>query len=199
LLFIGLTGGIGSGKSEALAACRRAGAAVLSSDQVVHDLLATDPVKDLLVARWGDAVLSNGEIDRAAVAEIVFDKTDQLEWLEQNLFPLVGAEIASWRAQLEALGEPPAVAVVEVPLLFEAGADAAFDTTLAVVADERLRAERAAARDHRAVDERAARQLSQDEKAGRADHVIRNDGTLEDLERDIRDLLDRLVGEAARS
>jgi dephospho-CoA kinase len=199
LLFIGLTGGIGSGKSEALAACRRAGAAVLSSDQVVHDLLATDPVKDLLVARWGDAVLSNSEIDRAAVAEIVFDKTDQLEWLEQNLFPLVGAEIASWRAQLEALGEPPAVAVVEVPLLFEAGADAAFDTTLAVVADERLRAERAAARDHRAVDERAARQLSQDEKAGRADHVIRNDGTLEDLERDIRDLLDRLVGEAARS
>jgi dephospho-CoA kinase len=199
LLFIGLTGGIGSGKSEALAACRRAGAAVLSSDQVVHDLLATDPVKDLLVARWGDAVLSNGEIDRAAVAEIVFDKTDQLEWLEQNLFPLVGAEIASWRAQLEALGEPPAVAVVEVPLLFEAGADAAFDTTLAVVADERLRAERAAARDHRAVDERAARQLSQDEKAGRADHVIRNDGTLEDLERDVRDLLDRLVGEAARS
>lgn len=199
MLFIGLTGGIGSGKSEALAACRRAGAAVLSSDQVVHDLLATDPVKDLLVARWGDAVLSNSEIDRAAVAEIVFDKTDQLEWLEQNLFPLVGAEIASWRAQLEALGEPPAVAVVEVPLLFEAGADAAFDTTLAVVADERLRAERAAARDHRAVDERAARQLSQDEKAGRADHVIRNDGTLEDLERDIRDLLDRLVGEAARS
>jgi dephospho-CoA kinase len=199
LLFIGLTGGIGSGKSEALAACHRAGAAVLSSDKVVHDLLATEPVKELLVARWGDAVLSNGEIDRAAVAEIVFDKPDQLHWLEQNLFPLVGAEIASWRAQLEALAESPAVAVVEVPLLFEAGADAAFDTTLAVVADERLRAERAAARDHRAVDERAARQLSQDEKAGRADHVIRNDGTLADLDRDVRDLLDRLAGEAARS
>jgi dephospho-CoA kinase len=199
LLFIGLTGGIGSGKSEALAACRRAGAAVLSSDQVVHDLLATDEVKELLVARWGEDVLSNGEIDRAAVAEIVFDKPDQLQWLEQNLFPLVGAEIASWRVQLEASAEPPRVAVVEVPLLFESGADAAFDTTVAVVADEQMRAERAAARDHRAVDERAARQLSQEEKAKRARHVIRNDGSLEDLERDIRDLLDRLPGEAAPS
>ena len=199
MLFIGLTGGIGSGKSEALAACRRAGAAVLSSDQVVHDLLATGEVKELLVARWGEDVLSNGEIDRAAVAEIVFDKPDQLQWLEQNLFPLVGAEIAAWRVELEASGEPPRVAVVEVPLLFESGADGAFDTTVAVVADEQLRAERAAARDHRAVDERAARQLSQDEKATRAHHVIRNDGSLDDLERDIRDLLDRLAGEAARS
>ena len=199
MLFIGLTGGIGSGKSEALAACRRAGAAVLSSDQVVHDLLATGEVKELLVARWGEDVLSNGEIDRAAVAEIVFDKPDQLQWLEQNLFPLVGAEIAAWRVELEASGEPPRVAVVEVPLLFESGADVAFDTTVAVVADEQLRAERAAARDHRAVDERAARQLSQDEKAKRAHHVIRNDGSLDDLERDIRDLLDRLAGEAARS
>ena len=199
MLFIGLTGGIGSGKSEALAACRRAGAAVLSSDQVVHDLLATGEVKELLVARWGEDVLSNGEIDRAAVAEIVFDKPDQLQWLEQNLFPLVGAEIAAWRVELEASGEPPRVAVVEVPLLFESGADGAFDTTVAVVADEQLRGERAAARDHRAVDERAARQLSQDEKANRAHHVIRNDGSLDDLERDIRDLLDRLAGEAARS
>jgi dephospho-CoA kinase len=199
LLFIGLTGGIGSGKSEALAACHRAGAAVLSSDQVVHDLLETDQVKELLVARWGEDVLSNGEIDRAAVAEIVFENQDQLQWLEQNLFPLVGAGIAGWRAELEASAEPPRVAVVEVPLLFEAGADVAFDTTVAVVADEQLRAERAAARDHRAVDERAARQLTQEEKAQRADHVIRNDGSLEDLERDIRGLLDRLVGEATRS
>jgi dephospho-CoA kinase len=199
LLFIGLTGGIGSGKSEALAACRRAGAAVLSSDQVVHDLLAKDEVVELLVARWGQGVLSNGKIDRAAVAQIVFDKPDQLQWLEQNLFPLVGAEIVAWRAELLASGDPPRVAVVEVPLLFEAGAEGGFDTTVAIVADERLRAERAAARDHHAVDERTARQLSQDEKARRADHVIHNDGSLEDLEREVEDLLDSLAGEAARS
>jgi dephospho-CoA kinase len=199
LLFIGLTGGIGSGKSEALAACQRAGAAVLSSDQVVHDLLDSEEVKELLVARWGEDVLSNGKIDRAAVAQIVFDKPDQLQWLEHNLFPLVGAEIAAWRSDLAASGGPPRVAVVEVPLLFEAGAEDAFDTTIAIVADERLRAERAAARDHHAVDERASRQLSQDEKASRADHVIRNDGSLEDLEREVGALLNRLSGEAARS
>jgi dephospho-CoA kinase len=199
LLFIGLTGGIGSGKSEALAACRRAGAAVLSSDQVVHDLLETEEVKDILTARWGEAVLSDGNIDRGAVAQIVFNKPDELQWLEQNLFPLVGAEMVAWRGDLEGSGQPPRAAVVEVPLLFEAGVESAFDTTIAVVADEKLRAERAVSRDHQAVDERAARQLSQDEKASRADHVIHNDGSLEDLERNVRELLDRLVAEAARS
>jgi dephospho-CoA kinase len=199
LLFIGLTGGIGSGKSEALAACRRAGAAVLSTDQVVHDLLGTDEVRDLLAARWGDAVLADGRIDRAAVAQIVFNQPNELRWLEERLFPLVGAEMAGWRAELEASSDPPRAAVVEVPLLFEAGVEGAFDTTVAVVADERLRAERAGSRDHEAIMERAARQLSQDEKASRADHVIRNDGSLEDLERAVAELLDRLAPERARS
>jgi dephospho-CoA kinase len=199
LLFIGLTGGIGSGKSEALAACERAGAAVLSTDRIVHDLLGTDDVKGLLVARWGEAVLAGGNIDRAAVAQIVFNQPAELRWLEDNLFPLVGAEMIAWRTELESSGEAPDVAVVEVPLLFEAGVQSVFDATVAVVADEEARAERAAARDHEAVDERTARQLSQDEKADRADYVIRNDGTLDDLEREIRDLVDRLQRQKARS
>ena len=195
MLFIGLTGGIGSGKSEALAACRRAGAAVLSSDQIVHELLGTDEVRDLLAARWGDAVLANGKIDRGAVAQIVFNQPDDLRWLEQQLFPLVGAEMAAWRAELEAQDDPPRVAVVEVPLLFEAGVEKAFDATVAIVADEGVRARRAGGRDHLAVEERTARQLSQDEKASRADHVIRNDGSLEDLERAMANLLERLAAE----
>jgi dephospho-CoA kinase len=199
LLFIGLTGGIGSGKSEALAACKRAGAAVLSSDQVVHDLLESDDVKEILTARWGEAVLSDGDIDRAAVAQIVFNKPGELQWLEQSLFPLVGAEMAAWRAALEGTDPPPRAAVVEVPLLFEADVESRFDTTVAIVADEKLRAERAASRDHQAVGERAARQLSQEEKARRADNVIHNDGSLEDLERQVGELLDRLVAEVARS
>jgi dephospho-CoA kinase len=199
LLFIGLTGGIGSGKSEALAACARAGAATLSSDQVVHDLLETDEVRDLLVARWGEAVLADGRIDRAAVAQIVFNQPEELRWLEGAIFPLVGAEMTAWRVALGTPGPPPRAAVVEVPLLFEAGVEGVFDTTVAVIADEDLRAERAGSRDHHAVDERAARQLTQDEKAGRADHVIHNDGSLEELERAVRDLLDRLAPERARS
>jgi dephospho-CoA kinase len=199
LLFIGLTGGIGSGKSEALAACRRAGAAVLSSDQIVHELLGTDEVRDLLAARWGDAVLADGKIDRDAVAQIVFNQPDELRWLEQQLFPLVGAEMAAWRVELEAQDDPAYVAVVEVPLLFEAGVEQAFDATVAIVADEEVRASRAGGRDHLAVTERAARQLSQEEKASRADHVIRNDGSLEDLERAMAGLLERLAGERTGS
>jgi dephospho-CoA kinase len=198
LLFIGLTGGIGSGKSEALAACKRAGAAVLSTDQVVHDLLGTDEVKDILVARWGDAVLSGTMIDRAAVAQIVFNKPDELGWLEQELFPLVGAEMAAWRADLQSADPPPDAAVVEVPLLFEAGVEGVFDATVAVVADEKLRAERAASRDHEAVEERAARQLSQEEKAKRADYVLQNDGTIADLDRAVDELLARIERESER-
>lgn len=196
MLFIGLTGGIGSGKSEALAACRRLGAAVVSSDEIVHDLLQQQEVKDLLVARWGEAVLRDGDIDRAAVAQTVFNQPDELRWLEQMLFPLVGAEIADWRGELERSGSTARAAVVEVPLLFESGVAPAFDVTVAVVADEQMRAERAAARDHEAVDERAARQLSQAEKAERADYVIHNDGSLADLEQAVGDLLDRLAREA---
>jgi dephospho-CoA kinase len=182
LLFVGLTGGIGAGKSEALAACERLGAATLSSDAVVHELLASDDVRALLVERWGERVLAGGALDRGAVAEIVFADPDELAWLEGTLFPLVGLRITAWRAELEAAADAPDVAVVEVPLLFEAGIETAFDATIAVVTDESTRAERAGERDHRGLDGRQERQLSQDEKAARADHVVRNDGSLDDLE-----------------
>jgi dephospho-CoA kinase len=181
LLFVGLTGGLGSGKSEALAAAERLGAAVLSSDMVVHDLLGTDEVRDMLRERWGDRVMDGEAVDRMAVASIVFGDPQELSWLEGALFPLVGIRIAEWRAGLEEAGEAD-VAVVEVPLLFEAGIENLFDATIAVVADEALRTERAAARGHENVEGREGRQLGQHEKAARADHVVRNDGTLEELE-----------------
>jgi dephospho-CoA kinase len=132
------------------------------------------------------------------VAQIVFNKPDELGWLEQELFPLVGAEMVGWRAELESSDPPPDAAVVEVPLLFEAGVDGVFDVTVAVVADEKVRAERAASRDHAAVEERAARQLSQEEKAARADYVLHNNGTIEDLERAAKELLARIARESER-
>ena len=92
--------------------------------------------------------------------------------------------MAEWKQEVEALDPPPPVAVVEVPLLFESGMEAAFDATIAVVADEDVRAERAGARGHAAVAERAGRQLSQKEKAERADYEVRNDGTSRRVERD---------------
>jgi dephospho-CoA kinase len=192
LLFIGLTGGIGAGKSEALAAAERLGAATLSADAVVHELLGSAEVRDLLAERWGERVLSNGELDRGAIAEIVFGRPDELAWLESTLFPRVGVWVAEWRAELERSENPPEVAIVEVPLLFEAGIEAIFDATIAVVAEEETRAQRAGDRDHRALDGREARQLGQDEKASRADQVVRNDGTLEQLERAMADALGKL-------
>jgi dephospho-CoA kinase len=181
--FVGLTGGIAAGKSEALRALERAGAATLSSDDVVRELLTTGDIRDALIDRFGDEVAPGGEVDRSAVAEVVFSDPEKREWLEGLLWPRVGQRIADWREELEHADPRPRAAVVEVPLLFESGMEAVFDRTIAVVADESLRSERAGDRGHARVDERTSRQLSQEEKAQCADIVVRNDGTLDDLQR----------------
>jgi dephospho-CoA kinase len=190
-LTIGLTGGIAAGKSEALAAFARLGAATLSSDAVVHELLESEALRDRLVGRWGPDVAPDGGIDRARIGEIVFADPDQLTWLESQIHPLVAERTAAWLGSLPAGTE---IAVVEVPLLFEGGRDEVFDTTVAIVAAEEVRRDRAAARGHALVDEREARQLSQLEKSKRADHVIRNDGSVPDLEQALSALIERLRG-----
>ncbi|MEA2365933.1 MAG: dephospho-CoA kinase [Thermoleophilaceae bacterium] len=186
---MGLTGGLGAGKSEALRALEELGAATLSTDAVVHDLLATDELRDIVVARLGGEVARDGRLDRALIAERVFGDEDARSWLEAELWPRVGRRVIEWRQEVEALDPPPPAAVVEVPLLFESEMEAVFDATIAVVADEEVRAERAGARGHAAVSERTGRQLSQDEKAQRADYSVRNDGTLDEL----RETLSRLL------
>jgi dephospho-CoA kinase len=190
--FVGLTGGIGVGKSTALAALESLGAAVLSTDRVVHELYESDDVRALVTERFGAAVAPGGMVDRAAIAERAFATPDDRAWLEEILWPRVGARISSWRQELERLSPPPRVAVVEVPLLFESGMERAFDATIAIVADEQVRRERASARDHRSLDERTARQLSQEEKAARATYVVANNGTVEQLERALSAVLENL-------
>jgi dephospho-CoA kinase len=187
--FVGLTGGIAAGKSEALEAFERLGAATLSTDAVVHELLTTGEVRDMLVERFGDAVAPGGEIDRGAVAEVVFADDENRQWLEGLLWPRVGERVWRWREEVEQLDPRPPAAVVEVPLLFEAGMEGRFDTTIAVIADEPTRVERAGGRGHHGVDERTSRQLSQDQKAERADIVVRNEGSLDDLERELSTVL----------
>lgn len=185
-LKIGLTGGIAAGKSEALAAFGRLGAATLSSDAVVHELLESEPLQGSLVERWGPEVAPGGAVDRAKIGEIVFADPGQLTWLESRIHPLVAERTAAWFAALPADTE---VAVVEVPLLFEVGRNEVFDTTVAIVTADELRRQRAEARGHALVDEREARQISQAEKAERAEHVVVNDGSLDDLERSLAALL----------
>lgn len=188
-LKIGLTGGIAAGKSEALKAFARLGAATLSSDAVVHELLESEALRRRLAERWGPEVIADGAVNRAKIGEIVFADPEELSWLEEQIHPLVQERTASWLFSLPADTE---VAVVEVPLLFEAGSDKAFDTTVAVVTADEVRRERAAARGHALVDEREARQLTQPEKAERAEHVVENDGSVEDLERALSALLEKL-------
>jgi dephospho-CoA kinase len=188
-LKIGLTGGIAAGKSEALAAFGRLGAATLSSDAVVHELLESEPLRARLVERWGPEVAPDGAVDRARIGGIVFADPEELGWLEAQIHPLVAARMVEWMVELQPDAE---LAVVEVPLLFEGGRESVFDATVAVVAGEEVRRARAAARGHALVDEREARQLAQAEKAERADHVVVNDGSLEDLERALSALIDKL-------
>ena len=196
--FVGLTGGMGAGKSTALSALRRLGAEVLSSDAVVHELYAGEQLRDAVVARWGPEVAPGGIVDRAAVAERAFASPAERAWLEGLLWPMVGARVAEWLAAVRTVDRGrtarPRAAVVEVPLLFEAGLDGLYDATIAVIADERVRSERAAARGHASADERSARQLPQDTKAQRATYVVRNDGSEEDLQRELSAVLDKLGG-----
>jgi len=192
LPFVGLTGGIAAGKSEALKALERLGAATLSSDAVVHELLTTGEIRDQLIEKFGDEVAPNGEVDRGKVAEQVFGDDDRRKWLEGLLWPRVGQRIWEWRTALEQRDDPPRAAVVEVPLLFEAGMEDGFDATIAVVADESVREDRAAQRGHAGVASRTARQMTQEEKSQRADFTVRNDGTLDELETKLSEVLGKI-------
>jgi dephospho-CoA kinase len=190
---VGLTGGLGSGKSTALAALERLGAAVLSTDAVVHELYASTEVRDAVVARWGPELAPGGAVDRSAVARRAFATPEDRAWLEGLLWPRVGDRVAGWREQAAHRTPPPPAAVVETPLLFEAGMEGIFDATIAVVASESIRAQRAGSRGHAALDERTARQLPQEEKARQATFVVHNDGTVEDLERELSGVLEKLA------
>ena len=193
--FVGLTGGLGAGKSTALAALGRLGAEVISSDAIVHELYAAPELRDAVVERFGSEVAPDcGAVDRSALAARAFATPEDRAWLEGLVWPLVGVRVAEWLERARARQPPPRAAVVEVPLLFEAGLEGIYDATIAVVCDERLRSGRASARGHALLDERAARQLPQEEKALRATYVVHNDGSEEDLEAELSSVLGKLAG-----
>jgi dephospho-CoA kinase len=193
-LAVAITGGIGAGKSETLKAFARHGAETLSSDEVVHALLREDKeVRRALVRRLGPGIRDEtGAIDRRRVAEIVFADREQLDWLEGLLHPLVVERYLGWRAELAARPEPPALCVTEVPLLYEAGGEGRFDVVIAVVASAAARE----ARGRTPLDDRGKRLLPDEEKARRADHVIVNDGTLDELGARVAELVEELSARA---
>jgi dephospho-CoA kinase len=159
----------------------------------VHELYRDPEVRAAVVARWGEDVAPDGLVDRHAVARRAFASNDERAWLEALIWPKVRERTAEWRAAESAREPAPPALVVEVPLLFESGTEAAYDATIAVVADDAVRAERAAARGHHAVDERTARQLPQHEKAERATYVVHNSGTLAELQQELCFVLSKLT------
>ncbi|HEY5294646.1 MAG TPA: dephospho-CoA kinase, partial [Gaiellaceae bacterium] len=168
---VAITGGIGAGKSEALRAFARHGAATVSSDEIVHHLLQRDEVKQLVVQRMGNGVLSpEDEIDRGALATVVFNDREALAWLEELLHPLVAAEYLQWRDDLAKLPNGPEVCVTEVPLLYETGGDARFDKVVVITAPTKLRR----ARSEVATEDRESRLIPDAEKVEHADYAFKN-------------------------
>jgi len=178
---VAVTGGIGAGKSETLRAFARHGAAVVSSDEIVHELLRENgELKRAVVERLGKEILGDdGEIDRGKVGRIVFSDPQALAWLESLLHPLVVSRYLGWREELAEQPDPPAVCVTEVPLLYEVGGEARFDKVVVVTAPADVRISRRIG----PLQNREQRLIPDEEKAKRADFVYVNDGTLEDLDR----------------
>lgn len=186
---VAITGGIGAGKSEALKAFARNGAATVSSDEIVHHLLRRPEVRDAVVARMGHGIVSpDGEIDRGALATVVFNDREALAWLEELLHPLVSAEYLVWREQLAELPDAPRVSVTEVPLLYETGGDARFDKVVVITAPSKLRKARSIV----ATDDREARLLPDTEKVQRADFSFKNTGSLEELDAFVKSVMAEL-------
>ena len=177
-LAVAITGGIGAGKSAALEAFARHGAATRSSDEIVHRLLRSDPdIRRELVERFGPEVIGSDGPDRAAIARIVFNDPEQLDWLEELLHPKVVQDHSAWRQELAEGPDPPAVTVTEVPLLYETGGEARFDVVVVITAPADVRAKR-----RPIADERERRLLPEDEKTRLGDYAYVNDGSLADLD-----------------
>jgi dephospho-CoA kinase len=187
-LAVAITGGIGAGKSATLDAFARHGAATRSSDEIVHRLLRDDPeVRRELVERFGTEVIGPEGADREAIARVVFNDPAELDWLEELLHPRVVREHLAWQEELAGSSRPPRVTATEVPLLYETGGDKRFDVVVVVTASPDLRRAR-----RPIADSREDRLLPEEEKVRLADYAYVNDGTLDELDAFVADVMSRL-------
>lgn len=195
MLWIGITGAMGSGKTAVSEELRRQGYAVLDADAVVRSVLSpgSEAVKEIAQTFGGAMVGSDGNLDRQALGRVVFGDPVKLEKLEWIIHPRVRQEVARERERLEKAGAP--AAFYDVPLLFEKKMEDQFDYVVTVSATPALRLKRLQARTGLSVQEIEARwnaQLPAQYKEANADHVIKNNGSLEDLAEEVRLCLKRL-------
>jgi dephospho-CoA kinase len=189
MIVVGLTGGIGSGKSTVAALLADRGAVVVDADAVTRDVQrAGTPVFDAMVARFGPGIVApDGELDRAAVADIVFTDADALADLNAIVHPAVGAEILR---RMEALARTDETVVLDVPLMVESRRAYPVAGLIVVDVDPDVAVRRLV--EHRGMREpdvraRMTRQAGRAERLARADRVIDNSGTLADLRRQVDD------------
>ena len=188
---VGLSGGIGCGKSTVIGFFREAGWRTVDSDAVVRELLATDAeVQAQLSSRWGEAVFADGAVDRGAVAKRVFGHEGDLKWLEELLHPLVRE---SWLASIDQA--PDSNWLVEIPLLFEKRLETRFDLTVCVFSPPDVVADRMVARAYTEaqIEQRRKQQMPLEEKIERADYLISNAGSLEFLKQQTTRLIEQIT------
>ncbi len=205
---MGLTGGIGTGKSTVARMLEALGAVVIDSDRIVRELQAPGtPLLAEIAAAFGDAiVLPDGSLDRAALGTLVFRDEAARKRLNEIVHPAVGRESARRLQAARASGA--ALVVLDIPLLFEtrlhgtaSGANQGVEAVIVVYAPRELQVRRQLERNgygREEAERRVDAQLSIEEKRARADHVIDNSGPLEETERQVRALYARLTGAAAR-
>lgn len=195
---IGLTGGIGSGKSTVLRRFQQLGASVVDADAIVHELQAAgSPVLEKIVEVFGPGVLTgSGELDREALGSLVFSDVEARQRLNAIVHPAVGVEMARCIEEARTMGVP--LVIVDVPLLLETGRRGHFDAVVVVYCRESQQIERQQARDgasREEAEQRVRAQLSIEEKRRLADHVIDNSGSMEETDRQVRGLYEALTRE----
>jgi dephospho-CoA kinase len=199
MLRVALTGGIATGKSYVLEQFRRRGIPVLDADSLAHGVMAPGTEATAAIAeRFGPVLGSDGAVDRTKLGPIVFADADARRDLEAIVHPGVYRAIEAGIRAFDRLGGSPLI-VVDVPLLYETGRAAEFDRVIVTLAPVALQVERLRTRGLTEADARrrlAAQQPTED-KAARADFVIRTGGTLEETDRQVEEVLARLRDDAS--
>jgi dephospho-CoA kinase len=181
VLFVGLTGAVGSGKSEVARLLGRARVPVFSTDQAGHRVLDSELLRRRLLRRYGSSLWgSRGKLDRKVLAKKVFSDATERRWLEGLIHPVIRREMLIWKSGLRGRRRPPPLAVVEVPLLFEKGWEGSFDGVLCVTASDALRHRRLERRgwDKDEIRRREKSQWPAARKARGSTWRVPNEGTL---------------------
>ena len=189
---VGLTGGIGSGKSLAAQFFSQLGALVIDADQLARSAIERGSEGfDEVLLRFGDTVLKNGDIDRVALGQIVFENPQAKKDLEEIIHPRIRAEFEEAVASLN----PGEIMVYEIPLLVETNAADRFDFVITVESDPELRRQRLRARGmfHSDIEKRMASQATEEERRAVADCVLTNDGTEDDLLRQVENIWESTI------